>query len=86
MRIMPLASGVPSGIVPANPGGRMRTFKIYLHHERLHAPSLHLVRAKDRAMAQAIAEQLLGESPDYVAVDLWDSKRRIFTKGREPPR
>jgi hypothetical protein len=37
-------------------------------------------------MAQAIAEQLLGESPDYVALDLWDSNRRIFTKGREPRR
>ena len=60
----------------------MRTFKIYLHHERLHAPSLHLVRAKDRAAAQAIADQLLDESPDYVAVDLWDARRRIYSKGR----
>ena len=81
---MPLASGVPSGIVGANPGGRMRMFKIYLHHERLHAPSMHLVKARDRAMAQAIADELLAESPDYVAVDLWDSKRRIYSKGREP--
>lgn len=58
-------------------------FKIYLHHERLHAPSMHLVRAKDRAMAQAIADELLAESPDYVAVDLWDAKRRIYSKGRD---
>jgi len=58
-------------------------FKIYLHHERLHAPSMHLVKAKDRAMAQAIADALLDESPDYVAVDLWDSRRRIYSRGRD---
>jgi hypothetical protein len=43
---------------------------------------MHLLRAKDRAMAEAIADELLEESANHVAVELWDGKRRIYASAR----
>jgi hypothetical protein len=60
----------------------VRTFKVHLHDRRRHTPSMHLLRAKDREMAEAIADDLLEESANHVAVELWDGKRRVYSSAR----
>ena len=60
----------------------VRTCKIFLYDRRRRTPSLHLVKAKDQLMARAIVDELLDESVNYVTIELWDGKRRVYASAR----
>ena len=62
----------------------MRTFRVLVRHAGSATPSLHLVQSTDAAVARAIADVLMRETPDALGVAVWDGERRIYALG-EPP-
>jgi hypothetical protein len=59
----------------------MRTFRVLVRHTGLAAPSLHLVQTSDEAVARAIADVLMRDTPDAVGVEVWDGERQIYARG-----
>jgi len=62
----------------------VRSFTLLLHCGSASSPSLHLVTAEAHSTAEALADQLLTESPDGVGVEVWEGDQRLYARGVVP--
>jgi hypothetical protein len=73
--------------VQAELGGlTVRSFKLLLHSGSASSPSARLVTAEADSTAEALARELLTESPDGVGVEVWEDDQRLYARGVVPLR
>jgi hypothetical protein len=62
----------------------VKTYTVYVHDARYAAPTLLLVEMGDDELVRAYASERLGQSSDYLAVEIWDNDRLVGRLERAP--
>jgi hypothetical protein len=58
-------------------GVLLKTYLLYIHHDRSGVPKLEVITAPSDSAARDLARQRLDESPHHRLVEIWEDDRAV---------